>query len=81
MFELFHVIADADSARVRKYIVEHELLTHVRMRNLVYPEVESDFRARGGVSAPALWTGQELISGVDKILACLDAVRDVGREF
>lgn len=81
MWELFHIIADGDSARVRKYLVEHDLLPHVRMRNLVYPEVEKDFRDRGGVSAPALWTGKEWVSGVEKILACLDSFKDVGREF
>lgn len=81
MFELFHEISNPASAKVRAYIVEHDLLGAVRFRNLFYEEVQADFRARGGVMAPALWNGETLIEGVDKIFACLSAHQDVGRNF
>ena len=81
MFELFHRIGDASSARVRKYVTENELFDIVRFRNLTYPEVEADFVRLGGTEAPALWTGQVLISGAEKIVAALSAHKDVGREF
>jgi hypothetical protein len=70
-YELFHVIADPQSARVRKFVVENQLKDNVSFRNLVYPEVEADFVARGGKAAPALWDGTTLIEGADAILACL----------
>jgi hypothetical protein len=76
-YELFHVIADGASARVRKYVAEHRL--PVRFRNLTYPEVEADFRARGGKSAPALWDGTALTEGLEAILARLQALTNIGR--
>lgn len=78
-FELFHAIADPASARVRRYIVDHELGEAVRFRNISYPEVAADLTARGGAAAPALWDGAELTLGADAIIAKLDAFRDVGR--
>lgn len=78
-FELFHAIADASSAKVRKYIVDHELEGSVRFRNTSYPEVQADLTARGGTNAPALWDGSTLLSGADAIIARLAAHADVGR--
>lgn len=79
MFELFHAIGDASSARVRKYVVDHELTEHVRFRNLTYQEVQVDLTARGGTTAPALWDGEKLVQGADAIIARLVAFADVGR--
>ena len=79
MFELFHAIADPSSARVRKYVVDHELTTEVRFRNVTYPEVQADLAARGGTGAPALWDGAHLIQGAEAIIARLVAHADVGR--
>lgn len=78
-FELFHAVADAASARVRRYVVEHELEQAVRFRNVTYPEVQADLSARGGQGTPALWDGQRLVLGADAIIARLEAHRDVGR--
>jgi|APLak6261678615_1056124.scaffolds.fasta_scaffold00753_7 hypothetical protein len=80
MFELFHAIADPSSAKVRKYVVDHELGEVVRFRNVTYPEVMKDLTERGGTGAPALWDGQKLITGADAIIARLVAHADVGRE-
>lgn len=80
MFELFHAISDASSAKVRKYVVDHELGEAVRFRNVTYDEVQRDLAARGGSGAPALWDGEKLITGADAIIARLKAHADVGRE-
>ena len=79
MFELFHAISDASSARVRKYVVDHELTEIIRFRNVHYDEVKKDLTARGGAKAPALWDGEKLTEGADAIIARLAAHSDVGR--
>lgn len=79
MFELFHAISDPGSARVRKYVVDHELTDVVRFRNVTYEEVQQDLTARGGTTAPALWDGEKLFTGADAIIARLVAHADVGR--
>ncbi len=66
MFELFHAISDEGSARVRRYVVEHEI--EVRFRNVTYDEVMTDLVERGGKNAPALWDGKQLITGADAII-------------
>ncbi len=78
-FELFHQISDPESARLRRYISEHDLLEHVRFRNLVYPEVQRDFAAHGGQALPALWDGELLFQGAEAAMARLEAFMDVGR--
>jgi hypothetical protein len=78
-FELFHAIGDESSARVRRWVADHELLETVRFRNVVYPEVQADLSARGGTTAPALWDGARLVSGADAVIAALQAFGDVGR--
>jgi hypothetical protein len=70
-YELFHVIADAASARVRKFVVDKNFKADVSFRNLAYPEVEADFRQRGGKTAPALWDGESLLEGAEAIEAAL----------
>ena len=77
--ELFHAIGDESSARVRRWVADHELLEQVRFRNVVYPEVMADLTARGGHGAPALWNGITLVSGADAVIAALSAWSDVGR--
>jgi hypothetical protein len=73
-FELFHRLADPASARVRRFVSESGLEEEVRFRNLTYPEVQRDFEARGGRSAPALWDGQVLIEGAEAAIARLQTL-------
>jgi hypothetical protein len=80
MFELFHAITDPGSAKVRKYVVDHELEASIRFRNVTYEEVQRDLTSRGGTGAPALWDGERLITGAEAIVARLIAHADVGRE-
>ncbi len=73
-FELFHRIPDPASAQVRRFVEAAGLQEQVRFRNLVYPEVQRDFEARGGRQAPALWDGQVLIEGAEAAIARLKAL-------
>lgn len=77
--ELFHQIVDASSARVRRFIVDHELESHVRFRNLAFDEVRADWQARGAPTVPSLWDGERLHVGADAVIARLQAFSDVGR--
>jgi hypothetical protein len=70
-YELFHRIADEDSAAARRAIVERGLADDTDFRNLHYAEAEADFRARGGSRIPALWDGQRLIEGLQAILEAI----------
>lgn len=77
--ELFHVISEPASAKVRRYVVDYSLEDQVRFRNLVYQEVEKDFLARGGTLAPAIWDGERLIEGAEACIARLQRIVDIGR--
>ncbi|MBX7099270.1 MAG: hypothetical protein K1X89_16275 [Myxococcaceae bacterium] len=79
-FELFHVIADPGSARVRRYVADHELVDAVRFRNVGFDEHLEKLKARGGDGAvPALWDGAALHVGAEAVIARLAAHHDVGR--
>jgi hypothetical protein len=79
--ELFHAISDAGSARVRKWISDHDMLSAMRFRNVVYPEVLADLQKHGGSeqSVPALWDGEKLFVGAEAVIARIQAHGDVGR--
>ena len=79
-FELFHLISDPPSAQARLYVVDHALEDRVRFRNLTYPEVQEDFRARGGLTSPALWDGHTLHQGAEAVVARLMAAVNLGRD-
>ena len=72
MIELFHAVDDGgESARARSAVVELGLVEKIRFRNVFYPEVQADLRARGGTRTPALWDGEHLIEGAEPVLAAL----------
>lgn len=77
--ELFHRLADRSSARVRLFVVEHQMEGAVRFCNVDFPTHEAALRLHGGDSVPALWDGQALITGAEAIIARLAAHGDVGR--
>lgn len=79
LLELFHVISEPASAKVRRYVVDYSLEDRVRFRNLTYQEVDDDFRARGGKMAPAIWDGERLIEGAEACIARLQRLVDIGR--
>ncbi len=74
MIELFHATNDEGSAAARRRVVERDLVDRVRFRNVYYPEVLADLRARGGAGTPAIWDGARLITGVTAVLAFLDGM-------
>ena len=80
VLELFHRLADPPSAVARRYVVDYALEDRVRFRNLTYPEVEADFRARGGHTTPALWDGHTLHQGAEAVVARLQAAVNLGRD-
>ena len=71
--ELFYTIAHADSATARRAVIDRGLKDQVDFRNMYYPEVEADFRARGGEALPALWDGAALHQGLEAVLRALPA--------
>jgi hypothetical protein len=79
VFELFHEIAHAPSAKARRYVVDHYLEDAVRFRNLAYPEARADFEARGGQTLPALWDGERLHQGAEAVVARLGVLTNIGR--
>lgn len=74
--ELFHAIADEGSAAARRRLVELGITSRVSLRNVTYPEVEADLRARGGgaLETPALWQDGVLIVGEAAVLAALERI-------
>jgi len=74
--ELFHAIADAGSAEARRLVVELGLEGAVRLRNVHYPEVDRDLRARsaGEPLTPALWSEGRLVVGGDAVARALAAL-------
>jgi len=71
VLELFHDIAQPESAAVRRFIVEHGHKERVSFRNVSYDEARADFIARGGTTTPALWDGEHLVVGEAAIVARL----------
>jgi hypothetical protein len=76
--ELFHAVNDGgDSAAARARVSELHL--KVRFRNIFYPEVLADLKARGGTRTPALWDGTTLVEGREAVLEALTKLsRDSG---
>lgn len=73
VFQLFHRIADAECAAVRKLVVELDLKSEIDFRNVDTGETAmKDLLAYGGSGrVPALWTGEEVIEGRAAIEDCL----------
>jgi hypothetical protein len=72
--ELFHQIAEADSAAVRRFVAERGLVDRVRLRNIIYDEPRADLALHGGSVTPAIWDGERLHVGKAACLALLDGL-------
>jgi hypothetical protein len=72
--ELFHRLAEPDSAAARLLVAELGLLEAVTFRNLAFESHAADFSARGGGRTPALWDGARLHEGLSAVRAALATV-------
>jgi hypothetical protein len=70
---LYHRIDDADSAAVRRRVVELALKPQIDFQN-VDAEGAAAFAARGGRDVPALWDGERLHEGRAAALALLETL-------
>jgi hypothetical protein len=70
---LFHRLPDADSATIRRWIVERGLKPRIDFQN-VDTEGRDLFAARRGRRVPALWDGERLHEGPDAIRLALGAI-------
>lgn len=69
--ELFHELADPDSAGIRILVVALGLKERVAFRNVAYPEAAADLVRRGGDRVPSLWDGTRLLVGSEPVRAAL----------
>ena len=75
MVELFHAIADADSAAVRRKLGELGLLEQVELRNVSFDSHREALESHGGARVPALWDGARLHEGRDAVLAAIEHLK------
>lgn len=73
-FVLYHRIDDADSAAVRRRVVELDLKPRIDFQNVDTDGAEA-FAAHGGGRVPALWDGARLHVGRVDVLAALESLR------
>ena len=74
--ELFHRLAEPDSARARRLVTELGLLGRVAFRNVAFDSHRSALAERGGGPTPALWDGARLHQGMGPVRAALRAAAD-----
>ncbi len=71
--ELFHRLAEPDSATARTLVRERGLLERVAFRNVAFDSHRDALAAHGGGPTPALWDGARLHVGIEAIRLALDA--------
>lgn len=68
---LYHRIADAECAEVRRIIVERGLKPKIDFQNVLTDGADA-YARHGGERVPALWDGTMLHQGKTEVLAALD---------
>jgi hypothetical protein len=71
--ELFHRIAEPESAAARILVRGLGLLDAVEFRNVAFDVHRDALALRGGARTPALWDGVRLHEGLEAIRAALAA--------
>ena len=74
-FELFHRLAEPESAAARTLVRELGFLDAVEFRNVAFDAHRDALAARGGAATPALWDGERLHEGLAAIRVALNAAR------
>ena len=74
VLELFHSLADPESAAVRRRLGELELFDRVELRNVHFDSHREAFESHGGKTLPALWDGRELHEGREAVLNALTKI-------
>jgi hypothetical protein len=69
--ELFHRLAERESAAARILVRELGLLGEVELRNVAFDSHRDALAARGGARTPALWDGARLHEGLEAVRAAL----------
>jgi len=73
--ELFHRLAEPESAAARTLVRHLGLLEAVQFRNVAFDSHRDALAAHGGAATPALWDGERLHEGVAAIREALAAVK------
>jgi hypothetical protein len=71
---LYHRIGHADSAAVRRRVVELDLKSRIDFQNIDNEGADA-FAAHAGRRVPALWDGVRLHEGRAAVLAVLETLR------
>ena len=71
--ELFHRLAEPESAAARTLARDLGLLDAIEFRNVAFDSHAAALAARGGARTPALWDGTRLHEGLAAIRAVLEA--------
>jgi hypothetical protein len=71
--ELFHRLAEPDSAAARRLVTALGLEARVAFRNVDFASHRDALAAHGGGETPALWDGRRLHAGLAAVRAALEA--------